>query len=83
MQALQMILNTPRSPIQTIRLAVSKAAILGVLAATSLAAAVEPSGVSSGRRVAWSDTAPRKWEDAFVTGNGRHGMMVMSHNQIR
>lgn len=53
-------------------------AILGVLTATSMAAVVEPSGVSSGRWVAWTDAAPKKWEDAFVTGNGRHGMMVMS-----
>lgn len=32
---------------------------------------------SSGRWVAWSAHPAKKWEDAFVTGNGRHGTMVL------
>ncbi|WP_291590174.1 glycosyl hydrolase family 95 catalytic domain-containing protein [Bacteroides sp.] len=31
---------------------------------------------SSGRWVAWSSRPAPRWEDAFVTGNGSHGMMV-------
>ena len=75
---MRMLLKPSRYSIQAIRLAVSKAAMLGAFAGTCMAAVVEPSGVSSGRWVAWTDFAPKKWEDAFVTGNGRHGMMVMS-----
>jgi len=78
MNAIRMILKPTRRSIQTILQAVSKVAILWVFATASMAAAVEPCGGSSGRWVAWSDMAPKKWEDAFVTGNGRHGMMVMS-----
>lgn len=33
---------------------------------------------SSGRWVVWSGKPAADWEDAFVTGNGRHGTMVMS-----
>lgn len=31
---------------------------------------------SSGRWVVWSQVPSVRWEDAFVTGNGRHGTMV-------
>ena len=31
---------------------------------------------SSGRWVAWAESPAERWEDAFVTGNGRHGTMV-------
>ncbi|MDR2915027.1 MAG: glycoside hydrolase family 95 protein [Tannerella sp.] len=30
-----------------------------------------------GRWVIWSEQPSQKWEDAFVTGNGRHGTMVL------
>ncbi len=30
-----------------------------------------------GRWVVWSEQPSQKWEDAFVTGNGRHGTMVL------
>ena len=36
-----------------------------------------PEDELSGRWVAWSESPAEKWEDAFVTGNGRHGTMVM------
>ncbi len=50
--------------------------LLGTMAGTCLAA-TGPSEISSGRWVAWTDKPPQKWENAFVTGNGRHGTMVM------
>lgn len=36
--------------------------------------------ISSGRWVAWSAHPAKNWEDAFVTGNGRHGTMVWGHS---
>ena len=36
----------------------------------------EPDAESSGRWVVWSASPACQWEDAFVTGNGRHGTMV-------
>ena len=33
--------------------------------------------VSSGRWVVWAEKPATSWQDAFVTGNGRHGTMVM------
>lgn len=35
------------------------------------------SSVSSGRWVVWAEKPATSWQDAFVTGNGRHGTMVM------
>ena len=32
---------------------------------------------SSGRWVVWSEKPSAIWEDAFVTGNGSHGTMVL------
>ena len=37
---------------------------------------LEPDAESSGRWVIWSALPACQWEDAFVTGNGRHGTMV-------
>jgi len=37
----------------------------------------EDAAKSSGRWVAWAEKPSAIWEDAFVTGNGRHGTMVM------
>lgn len=52
------------------------------LAGTNLQANTPiPSAKSSGRWVAWSAQPATKWEDAFVTGNGRHGAMVMGQPQ--
>ena len=42
---------------------------------TSLSSLSE--GNSSGRWVAWSGKPSAIWEDAFVTGNGSHGTMVL------
>ncbi len=36
-----------------------------------------PGRMSSGRWVLRLDKPAERWEDAFVTGNGRHGTMVM------
>ena len=38
---------------------------------------VELGSLTSGRWVVRADTPAERWEDAFVTGNGRHGTMVM------
>ena len=35
------------------------------------------SDVSSGRWVMWGEKPAGTWQDAYVTGNGRHGTMVM------
>lgn len=32
---------------------------------------------SSNRWIVWSEQPSQKWEEAFVTGNGRHGTMVL------
>ena len=36
-----------------------------------------PEVQSSGRWVVWSEKPSAIWEDAFVTGNGSHGTMVL------
>lgn len=44
----------------------------------------EPVGTrtaSSGRWMVWSEKPSSSWEDAFVTGNGRHGTMVLGNIQ--
>lgn len=47
------------------------------LSGCSLHTGTKVSGTeSSGRWVVWSASPADKWEDAFVTGNGRHGTMV-------
>lgn len=38
---------------------------------------VNPDRLTSGRWVVRADKPAKRWEDAFVTGNGRHGTMVM------
>ncbi|MCQ5039418.1 glycoside hydrolase family 95 protein, partial [Bacteroides fragilis] len=35
------------------------------------------SSVSSRRWVVWAEKPATSWQDALVTGNGRHGTMVM------
>lgn len=41
------------------------------------APAIDPSSLTLGRWVLRADVPAQRWEDAFVTGNGRHGAMVM------
>ncbi|HEX7261392.1 MAG TPA: glycoside hydrolase N-terminal domain-containing protein, partial [Luteolibacter sp.] len=48
---------------------------VGSLTAVAAPAKTTPAVPTSGRWVAWTDTPALAWEDAFPTGNGRHGTM--------
>ena len=50
------------------------AILISLIAASVAGAGNTP---DSGRWVVWSEKPAASWEDAFVTGNGRHGTMVM------
>lgn len=43
--------------------------------------ASESGSASSGRWITWSEKPSSSWENAFVTGNGRHGTMVLGNLQ--
>ncbi|MDZ8117833.1 glycosyl hydrolase family 95 catalytic domain-containing protein [Pontiella agarivorans] len=43
---------------------------------TLLAVVNRVDAADSGRWTLWSEKPAQKWEDAFVTGNGRHGTMI-------
>lgn len=49
---------------------------ISILAFSLSASTLELRGESSARWVVWSEQPSSKWEDAFVTGNGRQGTMV-------
>ena len=51
--------------------------LFGLAVVSSIAMAVEPEDSGSGRWTLRSEQPAEKWEDAFVTGNGRQGTMVM------
>jgi len=50
-----------------------------VMASTGGVLADEPGG-ALGRWTMWGENPAGRWQDAFVTGNGRHGTMVMGRS---